>query len=43
MQSEIAVHINEIGGRTIARQDFFQRCLFLEKFNRGRQDIGPFL
>ena len=43
MQSEIAIHINEIGGRTIAGQDFFQRCLFLDKFIRGRKDIDPFL
>ena len=43
MQSEIAIHINEIGGRTIAGQDFCQQCLFLEKFNRRRKDIHPFL
>jgi hypothetical protein len=43
MQSKIAIHINEIGGRTIAGQDFFQQCLFLDKFNRGRKDIGPLL
>ncbi len=43
MQSKLAIHINYIGGRTIAGQDFCQQCLFLEKFNSGRKDIGPLL
>ena len=43
MQREIAVHVNEIGGRTVAGQNFIQGCLFLDEFIRRRQDINPLL